>query len=282
MLKLVVTFISFCLLLGAASASAKTIVISDVDDTIKISYVRHKIEMITFSAFSNSLFFGMNQVYQDIEKQTDAQFFYVSNGWTPTVAQVHNQLLKNFQFPEGQYFSRPNPLNKDFKFQTISKIIEQENPTTVILIGDNGEKDAITYQRITQAFQDRNIEFHTMIHKVYGESHPEVTAIAAPGSNLPADQSEFLNAAELSDLLLQAKFQSPENHLQVVKSVRDFAFQQKPGAVHGPLLVPFFRNCAPVTAAPIVTCAKVFKSVTAADQMLLQIQQRMCELSLKK
>lgn len=262
-----------------SSSAQKVLVISDVDDTIKISYVRSKMEMVSFAAFSDSLFYGMNQVYQNLEKVMPAKFVYLSNGWTPTVEEVHQRLIQNFNFPEGEYLSRDNPLNKDFKFESISRLIEQEKPTLLIMVGDNGERDPVTYHRIERAFANRGIQFHTFIHKVYDRPQVEVAEASHSKNGLFPEQTEYLNSAELSDLFLNLGFAKPTDHFRLVKDIRDRVYEQKPYSVYGPLVSPYYQSHKPVSKK--IICGKVHSQPTVADQMIDQIRERMAEVSPK-
>ena len=99
-------------LLGHSEGSL--LVFSDVDDTIKVSYVRSKKEMISYSVFNDSLFYGMNDVYRGIAESfrpdqaaDQVKFHYVSNGWKPTVQETHSALLVDYGFPDSKnYYNR--------------------------------------------------------------------------------------------------------------------------------------------------------------------------------
>ena len=60
----------FSLTISAQSlAGPKILLISDVDDTIKVSNVRDSLEKVSFAVFKDSLFYGMNLVYKAVEKR---------------------------------------------------------------------------------------------------------------------------------------------------------------------------------------------------------------------
>lgn len=217
----------------------KVLVFSDVDDTIKISYVRDRLEMVSFSVFYDSLFYGMNSVYQGVAATTGARFHYVSNGWKPTVAQTHQTLLKDFNFPnrENFYARKLKKILKKFphKLSTITSIAMKENANTVVLIGDNGENDPKTYRDIEynleQYFKSRgkNIKVFTYIHTVY-----------QPKDLYPGQQA-FANAAELAVQLAENNLIDKTVAKSIVADVVDRIHTEGKNRVYGPLVNPFFK-----------------------------------------
>lgn len=275
--------------LGALQVQAKTLVISDVDDTIKISYVRSKEEMVAFSAFADSLFFGMNNVYQEIEKKAqhsgeELKFYYLSNGFTPTVEGVHTKVLRDFDFPKGSYISRPNPLVKTHKLDHIRRLINTEKPDRVILIGDNGEKDPIDYRKIVLEYAASGIEFSTFIHMVYDQPKdvsPELYAHlkGRDREGMFPGQLGFLNAAELAVQLLDIHQIDQRQTSRLVALVERAVQEQKANAVYGELVAPFFKRCRQIDIeSPIgMRCESIVSTHGYADRVA-SIRSRICQL----
>lgn len=248
----VVTFSALMVLLTSLSSlangdvveSKKVLVFSDVDDTIKISNVRDPLEMVSFSVFRDSLFFGMNVVYQGIEKTNGATFYYVSNGWKPTVEQAHQAILNDFDFPnrENYYARNLKKLITKFphKIATIMQIALMENPGTIVLIGDNGESDPKTYRDIKigleQYFksQGKAINIHIYIHTVYQPTNVE-TLDLYPG------QKPFVNAADLAIKLAQDNLLDRNIARGIVAKVDAKIKAEGKNRVYGPLVNPYFK-----------------------------------------
>lgn len=275
--------------LGTMQAQAKTLVISDVDDTIKISYVRSKMEMVSFSAFADSLFFAMNDVYQELEQKAkrsgeDMKFYYLSNGFTPTVEEVHTKVLRDFDFPKGRYISRPNPLVKTHKLDHIRRLINIEKPERVIFIGDNGEKDPIDYRKIVLEYAASGIHFSTHIHMVYDQPKDVSPQLYA---NLKGRDQEgmfpaqlgFLNAAELAVQLFDIGQIDRQQTSRLVSLVEAAVQEQKANAVYGPLVAPFFKRCRQIdVGSPLgLRCESIVAEHGYADRMD-SIRKRICEL----
>lgn len=223
----------------------KTLVFSDMDDTVKISYVRNKIEMISFSGFADSLFYGMNSVYQVMAETNGARFFYVTNGWKPSVKEVHQKILSDFEFPNKEnFFARSliKILKKyPHKLATIVSITMKENPDIVVLIGDNGEKDPKIYYEVRTALtnyfrsQGKKITVHTFIHTVY-EPQDSKTLDLYPG------QKPFVNAADLAIKLAQINLMDNFKAKGIVADVVNKIQSEGKYSVYGPLVNPFFKQ----------------------------------------
>jgi hypothetical protein len=167
-------------ILSWQSVNAKTIVISDIDDTIKLSHILDKTDAFKNVFRTENVFLGMNTAYQLLKAQDESiEFFYVSNGPKIGVGELHKEFLEGHVFPDKQnaYFRSigyPDPqnpeetiwgLDPEHKVKTISAIIESRKPDLVILVGDNGEQDPFTYDTIVKKFP--NTKILSQIHMPY-------------------------------------------------------------------------------------------------------------------
>jgi len=141
-------------------------VISDIDDTIKLSEVYSKKKLIRNTFFKPyQAIPGMAESYQRWYKRHHTVFHYVtSSPW-----QLYVPLRKFMQhkgFPPGsfsmKYFrvvdrSFFNIFSKspDYKVNSITTIIRRYPQRSFILIGDSGEKDLQVYTAIAQRFPGR-------------------------------------------------------------------------------------------------------------------------------
>lgn len=261
--------ILFSLTISAQSlAGQKILLISDVDDTIKVSNVRDSLEKVSFAVFKDSLFYGMNLVYKSIEKDSFksgevAEFYYLSNGWKPTVVESHGAILNNYNFPTPQNYIARNlkeVLTKvPHKKNNIAKLVNEVQPEILILVGDNGEKDPEVYNEIANKIQKaysangKKIKILTYIHTVYKPKNLKT-------SDLYPGQIPFSNAAELAVLLNEEKIISVTEALKVVINMMAKVKKEKSNSVYGPLVYPYFKYRGAVSDFKNRQCQRVYTS----------------------
>lgn len=141
-------------------------VISDIDDTIKISNVLDKNELIknTFLKDFRPVD-GMSALYSSWEKK-GAVFHYVSGSPWQLYPPV-SDFLAGCGFPRGFFSLKPFRLTPSriyrfikanqltYKTETIESIIKDFPGRKFILVGDSGEKDPKVYSLIGRKFPDR-------------------------------------------------------------------------------------------------------------------------------
>jgi len=158
------------------------IVISDIDDTIKITEVKdsHSILRNTFLRPFQPVP-GMRELYHAWAERDQAQFCYVSaSPWqlfSPLAAFVSSN-----GFPTGPFFLKQFRL-KDESFRSLFQSPEQYKPGVIeplfelfphrnfILVGDSGEKDPEIYAALAKKYPERVA--HILIREVDdGTDHP--------------------------------------------------------------------------------------------------------------
>lgn len=139
-------------------------IISDIDDTIKVSEVLKKEELLenTF-LYAFHPVAGMVDRYQAWKKTCEATFHYVSLApWQ--LAGPLDEFLRRENFPEGSFHLRyQKPLGFGFFFQRkknakeeeVRNILKQYPKRRFILIGDSAQKDPAIYASIAQAFPEQ-------------------------------------------------------------------------------------------------------------------------------
>jgi len=150
-------------------AEDATLVISDVDDTIKISEVYLSESRLLANTFYNrpKPVPGMVQRYQDLKEQyADVSFFYVSGSPKQLFDTIESFIVDN-GYTEGAVYLREFVLSPvaselyDFfdanasykhKVEAITSIIDDFPLANVILIGDTGEKDPEVYSYIQKQY----------------------------------------------------------------------------------------------------------------------------------
>ena len=141
-------------------------VISDIDDTIKLSEVHDKKKLIKNTFFRPYLAIpGMAQTYRKWYRQHKVQIHYVtSSPWQLYVPL--RKFMENNKFPPGSFHMKFfrikdrsffNVFSKslNYKVRSISRIIQQYPLRTFILVGDSGEKDLQVYSKIAHKYPGR-------------------------------------------------------------------------------------------------------------------------------
>lgn len=182
-------------LFGISRASAAVLVVSDIDDTVKVSHV------LSWggvgSVFSSEAFWGMPDLYRALAAPpVSASFFYVSTAPKEVMGGSHEDFVRTNGFPMGPVLLEPWFLESDFKERTIRAILERNKPTDVIFLGDNGQRDPLVYEKMVQEFAPKGVRFAVFIRQAY--SHASGATPLRPG------QIPFVTAGEIALTLFQA------------------------------------------------------------------------------
>ena len=138
-------------------------VISDIDDTIKITQVRNRAAALrnTFLEPFKAVP-GMAEVYQKWRQETNAVFFYVSASPWQLFLPLSDFIL-SAKFPEGPFFLKDfrwkdrtffnlfeNP--EKYKPKMIEPLLKRFPNRQFILVGDSGESDPEIYGALARRF----------------------------------------------------------------------------------------------------------------------------------
>jgi len=171
-------------------AHAKTLIISDIDDTLKATYVRSFWGKIKTRNHTNSFFKSMPELFEAIlDEDAENKIFYVSNapGWL--IGDAHDELIQRNDFPQGPVLLRKGS-SETFKMRAFRKIIKTEAPDTVLLFGDNAENDPKFFNAIENEF--KNVNFVSAVHMMY-----DTNVFAANNNKLFDDQIAYASAFDL-------------------------------------------------------------------------------------
>lgn len=149
-------FLSFFVLLSVHAVSASTLIITDVDDTVKVTDVLNKKNAVYNALFSKAAFSGMSQLYRELDVGGNV-FYYISGSPTYIEEKVSNFLDYN-NFPQKNNLILKNGMKTptyDYKVAAISKVIRASTADKIILIGDDTEFDPEVYQAVDQNFPGR-------------------------------------------------------------------------------------------------------------------------------
>lgn len=159
-----ISILSLCalLVLSIQTVSAKTLVISDIDDTIKMTGVLNSKKAVAFNGlFIKRAFAGMSKLYQHFDRNGD-DIFYVSGSPKIISCRVENFLEEN-HFPQIHNTILRESLSVDtykYKMEGIRKVLDEQKPDKVILIGDDTQHDPDVYRDIDK-------EYPGLVEKIY-------------------------------------------------------------------------------------------------------------------
>ncbi len=158
--KLALIFILFCSVYSRADSNDidKTLLISDIDDTIKASHVRSLIGKIRYFHREENLISGMNGLYDQLvnhQHHNNIEIVYLTNAPKWLMEGHHKDFIQYNNFPKGEIYFRETESKNTHKLKTIRKLIEKKSPKRLILIGDNGEMDSYVYDKIYQEYGHR-------------------------------------------------------------------------------------------------------------------------------
>lgn len=227
------------ILILTAFAVAKTILISDIDDTIKVSNVLDKDSAVANAMSTSGAFLGMAELY--LAMQSDAsieKFFYLSNAPRKLMEKQHSKFLQRNNFPAGELITRTQDSSANHKANAIRKIIAQDKPSTLILIGDNGERDTETYARIRAEYPDLTIK--TFIHLAYSVQGFEGDF----GKPLLDQQSGFATSVDLAAQMMPLKLLHENSYTNMLRSFLQLAIDEGDHLTRGKqLMFPAWLDC---------------------------------------
>lgn len=227
--------------LGFNAQAAGPIVISDIDDTVKLAHIPSKLGTLTRGLDVESRFLGMAELYQLIQfEQPEAKFFYVSKAPEVIMKDVHREFLSIGGFPEGTYKGFANKTPRSIhKVSVIREVIEQEQPEHLILIGDNGEQDSQVYQQIRREFPD--LRYTILIRQLYSLSPLDNDQ---QGNRIEEGQYPFMTPIDASLILRQESVLSTQSTSILIQWLAPSLLKEAPFQKRGVLAFPSFIDCS--------------------------------------
>jgi Uncharacterized conserved protein (DUF2183) len=186
----------------ASTDVVKTLVVSDVDDTIKVTNVLNKPMKIFNSLFSKKAFSGMAELYQELFQEETAVFYL--SGSPKLIEKNIKKFLEKNHFPQVHQMILKKDKQDTFVYKTtaIRNLISRYKPEQIILIGDDTQVDPEVYLTIAKERPD-------LVKKIYIRV---VRNRKLPGGDLIQG---FFSPVEIAgDLYLDGRFDSKS--MQVV------------------------------------------------------------------
>lgn len=215
-----------------SSSWAKTLVVSDIDDTIKASHVRSFWQSLANSGKAGPAFRGMVEIYNELVENNDLDLVYVTNAPALLMSLSHNYFIQYNAFPQRPiYFWSTGP-QAEHKFDTISTLLDTQEYNSAILIGDNGEKDPLVYAKIRQRYPHLPVKIY--IRTLYSEGTPLVSP--SKGFVHPGELSISLCRLGLLDVQRERNFRRQINSEIKSKAVFDNQVFAEEWTVQVPLI----------------------------------------------
>lgn len=151
------------------------LLISDLDDTIKISHTQSKLVTVYRGLFRSSAFAGMSALYTEILRNHPESSFVIVSSSPPAIRKKIEAFLNFHQFPKARVTLRDwirQPSIPKYKIQALSDLTEQ-SPHPVILIGDDTEHDPDVFAQLAKKFPGKIAARY--IRVVRGRELPEGT-----------------------------------------------------------------------------------------------------------
>jgi phosphatidate phosphatase APP1 len=197
------------------------LVVSDIDDTLKITNVRSYYDALWNGLWGTSVFLGMKELFDGLKPQ-GASFLYLSGAPQSTVDRVKDLLIIQKKFPNGP-FMLSNWMNweKSYNFKLRSLIqLSKEVDLPFVLVGDDTEADPEVYSDFMKAVPNRSLKAY--IHKVVGRVLPEGT--------IP-----YVTAFDIALHEFEAKRITSEQVVEVGKAILNTNQKDQ--------IFPYFKHC---------------------------------------
>ena len=182
---------------------ADFVLISDLDDTIKISNTKRKLVTVYRGLFRDSAFTGMATLYKELLKRSTLEDnFIVVTSSPPQIKKRIEKFLAKHGFPKARVILRDwirEPSILKYKKARLENEIKHA-PAPVILVGDDTEHDPEVFAELQNRFGEKILAAY--IHVITGRQ-------------LPANQIPFFTAFDLACQELAAGRLTSEQALRV-------------------------------------------------------------------
>jgi len=170
-------------------------VISDIDDTVKVTEVFSGIKAVLRNTFLRAFkpVPGMSELFNSWDRLYGASFFYVSKS-PPELHEPLSEFLRNEGFPVSSLHLCPllGRNRANFKLRQVQSLLAQFPGRRFVLVGDSGEKDAEVYAAVIRSHPDQVVK--ALIRNVGGEERAKEAF-----QGIPAEKWQvFTHASEVT------------------------------------------------------------------------------------
>jgi len=160
---------------NAGASRPPLLLISDLDDTIKISNTQSKLITVYRGLFRSSAFAGMAELYTEILAAQPGSEFHLVSASPPQIKKKIEFFLEKNQFPVAKIvlrdWWRQTSIVK-YKLGTLLNLVEHA-ACQVLLVGDDTERDPEVFAHVAKRFPEKVAAQYIRIVK--GRALPEGT-----------------------------------------------------------------------------------------------------------
>jgi|GEM_PF-6768177 len=234
-------------------------VVSDVDDTIKISHVNSPIDAIARLPSEHS-FTGISDVYQGYVESGAVDHFYYLSGTAALLRHHVTEVLQKNDFPMGPLILRGLRDSFDvesYKLAALGKLFS-ETTDSFILIGDDTQKDPVVYAAIQAEYPARVARIY--IHRITGKIFP-------PETEAMSGLTRFSTALDLATDGFKDGFLT----LESVRATAQAILNER----HTRRILPRYQICEPPEEVGSVSDTEVANLVLSAQSKVRSICKKM-------
>ncbi|MGZ3695691.1 MAG: phosphatase domain-containing protein, partial [Bdellovibrionota bacterium] len=139
------------------SKQPSLLLLSDLDDTIKISNTTSKLVTVYRGLFRSSAFIGMAQLYEELLLGNPGSEFHIVSSSPPAIRKKIEYFLAKNKFPPAKLTLRDwlrQTSIPAYKRGAILELIEKSE-SMVVLIGDDTEHDPEVFAAAAEKFPDK-------------------------------------------------------------------------------------------------------------------------------
>jgi len=224
--------------LSSVVVRAQTLVVVDIDDTLKVAHVLNAADSIANSGKIKNQFLGMAKLLRMFkEDNSEMAIAYVSNAPESLMHNSHRRFIEINGFPDdGFLLLRENVFDGSFKVRVIRQLVNEIMPAKVILIGDNAEKDTLIYEQIQKDFPQ--IPILTLIHRVYSVKNKKDT-----GKPLQKDQMGYVTSVDLAVIFSRLNMISRDHFQQFLNEEIPRIVAEPDHLEEGEIAFPKWMDC---------------------------------------
>lgn len=198
---------------NAGASRPPLLLISDLDDTIKISHSQSKLITVYRGLFRSSAFAGMAQLYAEILAAHPGSEFYLVSASPPQIKKKIEFFLEMNAFPAAKIvlrdWLRQTSIVK-YKLGSLLHLVENA-AGQVVLVGDDTEQDPEVFAHVAKRFPEKVTARY--IRTVRGRELPEgtlgfFTAFDVACAELTAGRLTNDQVLRVGDVVLKAETNS--------------------------------------------------------------------------
>lgn len=149
MAKILVVFLLF-----SSLSFAQTAIVSDLDETLKISHLNRPLRALYTALFSQKIYAGMDVFLE--QAQTYAPDLYVLTASPKIFRRNIEKLIRHHDLDVKELLTRRGLEDKYmYKFSSVERVLKENSYEDLILIGDDRELDAKVYSDFERHYPNR-------------------------------------------------------------------------------------------------------------------------------